>query len=547
MVLATVVVIVAAVLLLTWAARHLQISEPLLLLAGGCLIGLTPAFDSVSFPSELVLLLFLPALLYWEALTTSLREIRSNLRSITLQATGLVLVTAAAVAAVAHAMGFSWPVGFVLGAVLAPTDAVAVAAVAKGLPRRWLTMLRAESLINDGTALVLFAVAVDVAVEQHPFSLPGTTLRFVGSYAGGVAIGIAVAAVVVALRRRMREPVLQSALSVLTPFAAFLPAELAHVSGVLAVVTCGLILSQFGPRVIGSAARLQAVSFWEVTSFVLNGALFVMIGMQLPGAVRGLSSISLPRAVGIAGAVGAIVIGTRMAWFYTIPHLVRLLDRRPQQRLRRISARHRLPLAWAGMRGAVSLAAALAVPTTMANGLPLAYRDAIVFITVVVIVVTFVALGQPLPAVLRWARLPADTAEPAEEEMALRRIAEAALEALPRQAARLDVPEPEVAAISAELRAQADDTSNNALAERARLRKVELQHALLSVKRTALVRLRDERRIDDIVLRRIQELLDVEEVRLQEESAHAVAAAEGERRTSDRMPDDDADSSENSS
>jgi Na+/H+ antiporter len=325
----------------------------------------------------------------------------------------------------------------------------------------------------------------------------------------------------------MREPVLQSALSVFTPFAAYLPAELAHVSGVLAVVTCGLIFSQVGPRMIGPAARLQAISFWEVTTFLLNGALFVMVGMQLPAAIRGLSSISPLRALETAAVVSVVVIGGRLLWFYTVPYLIRMVDRRPRQRSRRVGARHRLPLAWAGMRGAVSLAAALAVPAVMADGRPMANRDATVFITVIVILVTLVALGPTLPAVVRWARLPADTAEADEEEMAIRHIARTALDALPAHAERLGVSDTEADEVAAELRVHAEFAADeDDTAEEERFGRTALFQALLGVKRAALVRLRDEGRIDDIVLRRVQELLDVEEVRLRVHPAHGRVTAE---------------------
>ncbi|GAA1626764.1 Na+/H+ antiporter [Nonomuraea maheshkhaliensis] len=512
-----VVVVVTAVLALTWLARRFRLSEPMLLLAGGALIGLLPHFGDIPLPPEVVLFLFLPALLYYESLTTSLREIRANLRSITLQATGLVVLTTAAVAVLAHAAGLSWPLAFVLGAVLGPTDAVAVAAVARGLPRRTVTMLRAESLINDATALVLLAVALEAAVQGVPFTWSGTTLRVTLSYAGGIATGLAAAGIVALIRRRWRDPMLNSGLSVLTPYAAFLPAELLHASGVLAVVTCGLALSQAGPRLIPPTARLQAVSFWEVTTFLLNGALFVLVGMQLPAAVRGLASFTLPHALLLASGVSAVVIGVRLLWFYTVPYLVRILDRRPRQRDRRIAARHRLPLAWAGMRGAISLAAALSVPALTARGLPVQDRDAIVFITTVVILTSLVLLGPPLPALIRWARLPADPTQAEEERLAVREITRAALTALPDQAARLGTPAPIADALARDLTGRGPHSQAES-AEHAR----RLRLALLQVQRATLIGLRDRRHIDDIVLRRLQSRLDAEQLSLEvdEEDAH---------------------------
>ncbi|MFT9473256.1 cation:proton antiporter [Streptomyces sp. 11-1-2] len=343
-----IVVVLAAVLTMTWLARRLRWNEPVMLVAGGCLIGLIPDFRGPALPPEVVLLLFLPPLLYWESLTTSLREIRTNVRGIVLLATGLVLATAAAVASVGHALGLSWPLAFVLGAVVAPTDAIAVATVARGLPRRIRTILRAESLINDGTALTLYAVVIGVAVEGLAVTWTDTAVRFLLAYAGGAAIGCGCAAVVVALRRRLRDRSVENALGVLTPFATYLPAQVLGVSGVLAVVTCGLILSQAGPKVISAGSRVQIISFWEVSTSLLNSALFVLVGVQTPAIVSGIGSVSPGHAVITASLVSGVVIATRLLWLYSVPYLIRAVDRRPVQRTLRYGARQRFPLAWSG-------------------------------------------------------------------------------------------------------------------------------------------------------------------------------------------------------
>ncbi|WP_405951882.1 Na+/H+ antiporter [Streptomyces prunicolor] len=506
-----IVVVAAAVLLMGWLSRRTDLSEPLLLLAVGCLVGLTPSFSSFALSPDVVLFLFLPALLYWEALTSSVREIRDNFRSIALQSTGLVLATAVAVAVVAHALGYGWPIAFVLGAVLAPTDAAAVAAVAKAMPRRILTVLRTESLLNDGTALVLLAVTIDVVTDEHSFSWSGTALAFVASYGGGILIGAAVALLLIPVRRRLPEPLLHSVLSVATPFLAYLPAELLHVSGVLAVVVCGLVSAWFGPRVIGSEARIQAVAFWEVASYLLNGALFVLVGIQLPAAIRALTSVSLVQATAAALAVSVAVLGTRLLWFYSVPYLVRLLDRRPQQRDRRITAPQRLPLAWAGMRGAISLAAALTVPATTAEGRIVGQRDAVVFITAVVIVVTLTFLGPTLPAMVRRARFPADEDKSAELTLARCRLSSAALDAMPALAERFGVAEEDTLRMVQDIEDRTAPAPGSAH-RRESVRRLQL--ALLQVKRDTLTDLRDSGRIDDIVLRAVQEVLDVEEIRL---------------------------------
>ena len=505
-----VVVIGTAILLMGWLARRTGISEPLLLLAAGGLIGLTPPFDSLSLAPEVVLLLFLPALLYWEALTSSVREIRSNLRSIALQSTALVIATAAAVALAAHTLGYTWPIAFVLGAVLAPTDAAAVAAVATAMPRRIRTVLRTESLLNDGTALVLLAVAVEVVIDRTSFSWGAVILDFAGSYAGGVLVGGAVAVLLLAVRRRLPDPLLHSVLSVATPVLAFLPAELLHVSGVLAVVTCGLVTMRVGPRVIGPQARVQAVAFWQVASHLLNSALFVLVGIQLPAAVTALSSVSLVQATKAAVVISTVVFGTRLVWFYTVPYLVRLMDRRAQQRTRRITAAQRLPLAWAGMRGAISLAAALTIPVVAEDGRIVQQRDAVVFITVVVIVVSLTVMGPTLPAVVRRARYAEDADRADEVALARTHLTRRALADLPGLAVRHSVTQDTAGRVAQQIREQTDVPADAEAADR--LRRLEL--ALLGVKRDALGELRDTGRIDDAVHRQVQHMLDVEELRL---------------------------------
>ncbi|WP_405904829.1 Na+/H+ antiporter [Streptomyces sp. NBC_00828] len=510
-----VVVVLAAVLVMTWLARRLRWNEPVLLVAGGCLIGLTPEFRTLVLPPSVVLLLFLPPLLHWESLTTSLREIRTNLRGIVLLATGLVLATAVAVAGVGHALGLSWPLAFVLGAVVAPTDAIAVGAVARLLPRRIQTILRAESLINDGTALALYAVVVGVAVQGQAVTWSGTAARFLLAYAGGVAIGAACAAVVVALRRPLRDRVLESALAVLTPFATYLPAQLLGVSGVLAVVTCGLILSQAGPKVISAGARVQITDFWEVSTFILNSSLFVLVGIQTPAIVSAIGSVSLGHAVVTAMLVGGVVIATRLLWLYSVPYLLRVVDRRPVQRTLRSGARERFPVAWSGVRGAVSLAAALGVPTTTAAGRPIEGHGLLVFTAVAVILVTLVVQGTTMPAVIRWSGLRGDPDVTTEERRARRQMANAALKVLPDHADRLDTPPETADAIVSELRQYAAEDagpSDTGPGVRAGL---ELRRTLVGVKRGALIHMRDQRVIDDIVLRRLQSVLDSEEIRIE--------------------------------
>lgn len=293
-------------------ARRLRLPPPLVLLVLGSAVGFLPGAAGLRMPPEVVLFLFLPAILYWEAVTISLREVRANLRAIALTGTVLVLVTAGTVAVVAHALGLSWPMAFVLGAVLAPTDATAVSTVAELLPRRARTVLQAECLINDGTALVVYAVAVGVAVGELEVGPLGVAWRLLASYAGGIAVGLIMAVAVLAVRRRLDDPLLDNVLTVLTPFVTYLPAELAHASGVVAVVTCGLTLAQSALRLGSARTRAQSTGFWTLTTFMLNGALFVLIGLELHAVVDGRPGTAIWAGTVATGAVALTVTATRL-------------------------------------------------------------------------------------------------------------------------------------------------------------------------------------------------------------------------------------------
>ncbi|WP_433208168.1 Na+/H+ antiporter [Dactylosporangium sp. CS-047395] len=502
-----------ALLIAGLLAQRLRLPPPVLLLIIGTLLGLVPLLSMARLPPEAVLLLFLPALLYWESLTTSLREIYSNLRVIVLLSTVLVIATAAAVATVAHLLGVAWGPAWVLGAAVAPTDATAVAVLAHGLPRRTTTVLRAESLVNDGTALVIFGLALAVTVDGDELAAGRVGLLFLLAYAGGLLAGLVTAWLAIVARRAIGdEPLQANTVSILTPFVAFLLAEAVHASGVLAVVACGLVLSQTGPRTVGARTRTQAVSFWSLTTYVLNGALFVLIGMQLPDSVRGLTDGTLAHAALVLAAVAGTVIAGRFVWTFTTPYLIRAIDRRPQQRLRRVGARARVVNAFAGFRGAVSLAAALAVPSAVAE------RDLIVFVTSGVIVATL-ALGLCMPAVVRWARLPEDDGPRQELRLAQTTAAEEALDALPEIGARLGAEELVVSRLRKEYEQHlaalhAGDEENDRVERIEHEQYTTMKLELLAHKRATVVRLRDERRIDDVVLRQLQGKLDIEEVRL---------------------------------
>jgi CPA1 family monovalent cation:H+ antiporter len=513
------VILGAVVLAFGALARRLRIAPPIALLLAGAALGFLPLFRDVRLPPQVVLLLFLPALLYWESLTTSLREIRSNLRSVMLTSTVLVVITAAVVAVAAHAVGLGWGAAWVLGAAVAPTDATATGALAGSLPRRTLTALRAESLVNDGTALVILAIAIGASTGAMVVTPLHVGWLLLLSYGGGIALGLATAAVEAYLRRRIHDALQENVVTVLAPFTAYLVAELIGASGVLAVVACGLTMSQLGPRVGRADTRAQTNAFWGLTTYLLNGALFVLVGVEMQTAVRNLDGGQV--VTGLIGivVVTVVIVVVRFVFLFGSAGVIHLLARgRPERALRQTN-KDRLVRGAAGFRGAVSLAAALSVPTAIASGRAFPDRDLVIFITAGVIAVTLVLQGLLLPVVLRRAALPPDVDEAHELQEAEIVATTAALESLDTLAADLHAGDIAVDRSRRELEAQLrtfrseeeDDLDEDQQAE---ADYAALRLELVRRKREVLLQMRDERRIDDIVLRRIQTRLDNEEIRL---------------------------------
>ncbi|MFD2762882.1 Na+/H+ antiporter [Micromonospora eburnea] len=506
----------ATVLIGTTIGGRYRVAPPVLLIVMGAGLGLLSPFSQVTLEPNVVLLLFLPAILYRESLVISLREIRANLLVITLLAVGLVIITAVVVAYGAQVLGVSPAAAWVLGAVLAPTDAAAVAGLAKRMPRGILTTLRAESLINDGTALVLFSVTVGViagGAVPGPLGLAGS---FVGSAVAGVAAGLLVGGVVILIRKYVDDPMREGGLSILTPFVAFLLAETVHASGVLAVVVVGLVLSYAGPRLIRARSRLTAFAFWDLATFMVNGSLFVLLGMQVPRALRGITSHTPTQAFGIAVLVTLVVVVTRLVWMQSALPALQAIDRRESQRSRRFDFRVRTAAGWAGFRGAVSLAAALAVPVTTHSGAPVHDRDLIIFVTVTVIVLTMLVQGITLPAVVGWAGLVGDQERDDEVRWARIQATEAGLAALPQVAVAVGASPDLVDRLRADYQEHLEDARSPGNEENAQERETarRFRLELLERKRREITRLRNTNQIDDAVLRQVQAALDIEEIRL---------------------------------
>ncbi len=498
-------------------APALRIPYPILLVLGGLAIGVVPGMPNVELQPELIFFGVLPPLLYGAAFFTSLRDLRATVRPIGLLAVGLVVMTTVGVAVVAHAFidGLTWPSAFVLGAIVSPTDPIAATAIARrlGVPRKLVTIVEGESLVNDGTGLVLYRVAV-AAVVTGSFSAMHTGGLFVISALGGVAVGLAVAWIVRQARRRLDNPPAEITISLLTGYFAFIPAELLGVSAVLAAVTAGIYLGWHTPELTTPQVRLQGVAVWEIVQYLLNALLFVLVGLQLPVVVDALGDIPGARLLGYAALVSLTVIVLRFAWVFAVLHAPKWIARRMS------SWRGAVFLSWAGMRGAVSLAAALALPLETDAGTPFPGRDLILFLTFSVILATLVGQGLTLPLVIRVLGLEDDGLEAREEVKARIRAAEAAV-------ARLDELQVEawVRDDTAErmrglyrfrtdrFRARFEDGDDGSIESRSQDYQ-RLRRELLDAERAAVLDLRRSGVISNDVWIRVTRDLDLEDQRL---------------------------------
>ena len=425
-------------------SRRIGVPRPILLVIAGTLLAIVPSVPTVRVDPTVVFVIFLPPLLYWAGINTSYREFKRNGRDIMLLAVGLVIATAVAVAAVAHALlpVLSWPAAFALGAAVGPTDAVAATSVMRrfGVPRNIVSVLEGESLVNDATSLVIFEMAI-TAADTGTFSLGPALLNFIWAAGGGIGVGLVTGWCVGFIRRWLRRkpdpnPVVETSLSLLTPFLAFLAADRIHVSGVLAVVVVGLYLGHSSSRLLTASSRLQAINMWQVVDFLLEGLLFIIVGLGLPlalSAVGGNSNATLPSLLTAAALVSLVVIVLRLGWVFPATYLSRFFRRKLWAK------RDIYPPwqdvffeGWAGLRGAVSLVLALSIPFVTASGVPFPGRDLVIFVTFAVILVTLVGQGLTLRPLIWKLGLREDNEDAYEETQARLESARAALARLER-------------------------------------------------------------------------------------------------------------------
>ena len=504
----------AVVVAVTAIARRLPVPPPIVQVVAGFLVGLVPGVAIPTLDADLVFFVFLPQVLWAAAFFTSLRDFSANRRPIGLLAVGLVLATSAAVAIAARMLfpGMPWAVAIALGAIVSPPDAVAAAAIVSRLPvpRRVVVILEGESLVNDASALILYRSAVAAAVTGT-FSWGESIVRFFVDAGIGVLIGILVAWLVLRLLRWSKDAMAETLLTLAAPYVAWLTAESLHVSAVLACVAGGLYLRRHFSSAVAPWSRLHNRSVWDLVLFVLNAAIFLMLGMQFRALLGAVPAGTLPKLLRDGAIIGAVAIVVRLIWVPIASVVPRVLSQRVRRTEPRPSPKGVFLVAWTSMRGIVSLATALALPAVLANGAPFPYRSEIIVITICVIVLTLVVQGLTLAPIIRAFAFTPEQAHLAEARVARLEASRRGAEVLDDLAHEPWVDARDVEWLRAELRDRIRLLEYNAGEPEGRRR---LRTEMLRAERRMLVRLRNEGAISDDVLRELVQVLDLEAVRV---------------------------------
>ena len=506
-----------AVAVLASLAERFEIPHAVVLVLGGLALGFVPGTPAIRLDPSVVFLIFLPPLLYAASFTFAAEDLCANLRPIGFLAVGLVVATVIAVAVAAHlVIGLHWPAAFVLGAVVAPTDPVAATGVLRelGAPARLATILEGESLINDGSALTLFKLATG-ALGAATFAVGSGVAEFAWIVAGGAAIGLATGWVSTRLRTRVDEPRIEILLALVTTYGAFFVADRVGASGILASVAAGIYLGLHSMDLSSAEARLQTYSFWEAATFIAESLLFLLIGLAFQNIVGRLGAYSALELIGYSVLVIAVVIAARFAWMFTVPYLLGLLERGEGMAVR-VSATERLVLSFGGMRGAVTVAAALAIPTTVA-GSPVHERDLIVLLAYATVFGTLVLPALSLPPLLRVLGLAHGEEQRRQARQARLQLARAALGRADELAREREIPSDVLervrAAYEMEIAAEGPGSDDEPRDDGVKLYR-ELRREALEAERKELARIRERRSVPGDTLRQIERELDLVEARL---------------------------------
>jgi CPA1 family monovalent cation:H+ antiporter len=518
---ATVIILLAVVTVLAQITDRVKIPYPILLVLAGMGIGFIPGLPRISLHPEIVFLVFLPPILYEAAWTTSWPEFKAAKRPITLLAIGCVIFTTCAVAWIAHTFipELAWAEAFVLGAIISPPDAVAAAASTKGLsvPKRVVTILEGESLVNDATGLIAYKYAV-AAVVTGSFYFWEAGAKFFLVAVGGILLGLALARVFKWIHKITPDnPTTDTTLTFITPFIVYLIAESIHISGVLAVVTCGLYLSWNSSEIFSQQTRLQSYGTWKTAIFILNGIVFIFIGLQLPLILENINDISFQTLLIYGAIVSTAVIVGRIIWVYPFTYLPRLLskeirDKEPKPSLRLVTI-----IAWSGMRGVVSLAAALALPLVMEGSKPFPNRNLIIFLTFSVIFSTLVIQGLTLRPLIKLLGIKADGKDHELEQLARMKIASSIIEHIEENYS-LSLSDEVLNQIKTKYEIRIQRMNKNKTEQKLNEELINqfhrIQEELLAKERKLVIDLRKQGSISDEVLRKIEYELDLEETRL---------------------------------
>jgi Na+/H+ antiporter len=514
--LTAVVAILLVIAILFEVARRVGVPYPTLFVLGGLGLAFVPGLPRISLEPELILLVFLPPLLFSAAVATPIRDLRANIAPLVRLSIGLVVFTMVVVAAVAQLAvpSLGWAAAFTLGAIVAPTDALAATSVFRrlGAPRIVVTLVEGEALFNDATALVAYRAAV-LAVGGS-FVLSQALAGFVVAAVGGIAIGALVGWVAGAILRWLDDPPVEVAISLVIPFAAYLPADRFGLSGVLAAVAAGLVIGSRLGTILTPNSRILWLSSWKMIGFILNGFVFVLLGLALPEITQGLSGRPILEMAGLVALVCGAVLVTRLVWVFATS----LLPGSPRQviarRDSRLATRLTFVVSWAGLRGAVSLAAALALP----EGFP--ERNLILLLTFAVILVTLVGQGLTLPWVLRRAGWDGIELDGDEGTVARAAAYQAGLDEIERARPTWPTHQPLLDRLESGLRDRTqhlatEDPDETAERHQERIEHEQIQRGVIAAQRTAVIELRDQGEINDETLRVIERELDLEELRME--------------------------------